>query len=100
MKKIAFVTGSRADYGIMRRYLELLNQDNDIDLKILVTGALLSETYGKQVKLIYEDGFEIGAEIAVDLDSSSNQMVLHTMAQAMEKFADHFADNLYDYYIR
>ena len=96
MKKIAFVTGSRADYGIMRRYLELLNQDNDIDLKILVTGALLSETYGKQVKLIYKDGFEIGAEIAVDLDSSSNQMVLHTMAQAMEKFADHFADNLYD----
>lgn len=46
--------------------------------------------------MIYEDGFEIGAEIAVDLDSSSNQMVLHTMAQAMEKFADHFADNLYD----
>lgn len=40
MKKIAFVTGSRADYGIMRRYLELLNQDNDIDLKILVTGSI------------------------------------------------------------
>lgn len=44
MKKIAFVTGSRADYGIVRRYLDLLNKDDDIDLKILVTGALLSET--------------------------------------------------------
>ena len=49
MKKIAFVTGSRADYGIVRRYLDLLNKDDDIDLKILVTGALLSETYGNQV---------------------------------------------------
>ena len=53
MKKIAFVTGSRADYGIVRRYLDLLNKDDDIDLKILVTGALLSETYGNQVKLTY-----------------------------------------------
>ncbi|MFR5149156.1 MAG: hypothetical protein ACLTER_06150 [Ruminococcus sp.] len=40
VRKIAFVTGSRADYGIMRRYLALLNGDKDIDLKILVTGAL------------------------------------------------------------
>lgn len=96
MKQIAFVTGSRADYGIMRRYLNLLNQDKDINLKILVTGALLSEIYGKQVELIYKDGFEIGAEIPIDLDSSSNQMILHTMAQAMERFADHFAKNVYD----
>ena len=87
MKRIAFATGSRADYGIMRRYLNLLNKDEDIDLKILVTGALLSETYGRQVELIYQDGFEIDAEIEVDLDSSSNKMVLHTMAQTMEKFA-------------
>lgn len=96
MKRIAFATGSRADYGIMRRYLELLNRDKDIDLKILVTGALLSETYGKQVELIYKDGFDIGAEISVDLDPSSNQMVLHTMAQTMERFADHFSCHTYD----
>lgn len=70
MKKIAFVTGSRADYGIVRRYLDLLNKDDDIALKILVTGALLSETYGKQVSMIYQDGFDVAAEIKVDLDSS------------------------------
>lgn len=96
MKKIAFVTGSRADYGIVRRYLELLNNDNGIDLKILVTGALLSEKYGKQVSMIYQDGFDVAAEIHVDLDSSSNQMILHTMAQTLEGFAEYFAKNDYD----
>lgn len=96
MKEIAFVTGSRADYGIMRRYLELLNEDENIDLRILVTGALLSDTYGHQSELIYRDGFDIAAEIAVDLDSSSNKMVLHTMAQTMDGFAVHFEDNRYD----
>lgn len=96
MKKVAFVTGSRADYGIMRRYLELLNHDQDIDLSILVTGALLSETYEKQVKLIYEDGFTVAAEIEVELDSSSNSKIIHTMAQTMDKFAQYFEDNKYD----
>ena len=38
MKKVAFATGSRADYGIMREYLRLLNNDENIDLSILVTG--------------------------------------------------------------
>lgn len=96
MKKIAFVTGSRADYGIMRRYLDLLNDDKDIELKILVTGALLSETYGKQVDLIYQDGFDVAAEIKVELDSSSNKTILHTMAQTLEGFAEHFDKNKYD----
>ena len=43
MKKVAFATGSRADYGIMREYLRLLNNDENIGLSILVTGALLDE---------------------------------------------------------
>ena len=46
MKKVAFATGSRADYGIMREYLRLLNDDENIDLSILVTGALLDDKYG------------------------------------------------------
>ena len=41
MKKIAFVTGSRVDYGIMHRYLNLLNNDENINLKILVTEPFL-----------------------------------------------------------
>ena len=54
MKKVAFATGSRADYGIMREYLRLLNNDENIDLSILVTGALLDDKYGNQVSYIYK----------------------------------------------
>lgn len=96
MKKIAFVTGSRADYGIMRRFLNLLNKDDDLDLKILVTGALLSDTYGHQVELVYKDGFEVAKEIYVNIDSTSNRMVLHTMADTMDKFAEYLEQNRYE----
>jgi len=94
--KIAFVTGSRADYGIMRRFLSLMNEDSEIELDILVTGALLSDTYGHQVDLIYKDGFNVKAEIEVPLDSSSNAKILHTMAITLDKFAIFFDENKYD----
>ena len=57
MKKIVFATGSRADYGIVRKFLTMLNEDVGIELKIVATGALLSDEFGHQVDLIYEDGF-------------------------------------------
>ena len=44
---VAFATGSRADYGIMKNFLKLLEQDSEIDLKILTTGALLDDEYGQ-----------------------------------------------------
>lgn len=93
---LAFVASSRADYGIVRRYLRMLDSDNDIGLSILVTGALLSREYGHQVDLIYEDGFTVGAEIDISPDSSSNESIIHSMSIALDKFGKHFFRNKYD----
>lgn len=93
---IAFATGSRADYGIVRNYLRLLDSDERISLSILVTGSLLSEKYAHQVELIYQDGFKIDAEINIDLDSSSNAAVTHSMAVALDGFGRFFATKRYD----
>lgn len=89
-KKVTFVTGSRADYGIMRRYLNLMNNDLNIDLGIVVTTALLDSKFGHQVDLIYADGFNVAKEIPVKIDSTSNENVLHTMSEVMEKFGSFF----------
>ena len=94
--KIAFVTGSRADYGIMRRYLYLLNQDDSIQFSILVTGALLDERYGRQVSLVKKDGFFIEKEFPVIINSSSNSAVLHNMAETLDMFGKYFESHHYD----
>ena len=96
MFKVAYATGSRADYGIVRKYLKLLDKDNEIDLKILVTGALLDKRYGHQVDLITEDGFEIGFEADIDLDPSSTGKILHSMSLCLDAFAAHFESVRYD----
>ena len=96
MKRIAFVTGSRADYGILRRYLTLLDNDSDIELKIVVTGALLDEKYGHQVELIYKDGFDVDEEIKTNIDSTSNMAVIDNMAETLTKFGHFFGGRNYD----
>lgn len=96
IKRIAFVTGSRADYGIVRNYLRLLDSDENIELSILVTGALLSQEFGHQADLIYKDGFRVAAEIEIDVNPSSNAGVLHSMALALDKFGEYFTTNTYD----
>lgn len=96
MFKIAYITSSRADYGIVRNFLNFLNDDDDIDLRIIVTGALLDEKYGCQVDLIYKDGFIIDSEIKTKIDPSSNVFVINNISETLTKFGELFSENKYD----
>ena len=64
-KKICFVTGSRADYGLMRELMHLVNNDSNCVLKIIVTGSHLSNFYGNTSKEIKEDGFVTTEKVPV-----------------------------------
>lgn len=94
--KVAFVTGSRAEYGIVRNYLKYLDNDETIDFEILVTGSLLSNEYGHQVDLIYKDGFKVRKEIDIDLNTKNNSTIIHSMSLALDLFGQYFEDNKYD----
>lgn len=94
--KIAYATGSRADYGIVRKYLDYLNKDERIELDILVTGSLLEEQYGNSYHIIEEDGLNIASKIPLYLDSSLNSKIIKSMAIALEEFGEYFQNNRYD----
>lgn len=94
--KVAFATGSRADYGIMRRFLLLLNRDPEIELSIIATGALLDEAFGRQIELIYQDGLTVGGELKIPIDTTSNVGILRAMSAAQECFAEYFAEHPVD----
>lgn len=94
--KVAYVSGSRADYGIVRRYLNYLKKDEQIDFSILVTGSHLEDAYGKSVENIREDGFVIEAEIPLSIHNSSNAEVLHSMAIGLDAFGEYFERHKYD----
>ena len=64
-RKICVVTGSRADYGLLRWLMQEIKEDPDLELQILATGMHLSETFGLTYKEIESDGFKINEKITV-----------------------------------
>ncbi len=93
-KKVAYVTGFRADYGIVRKYLMLLQRE--VKLTVIATGALLEEKYGRQVKLIYQDGFTDVIEVPYEINNDSDATVVCSMASVMSSFAKLFVTEHFD----
>ena len=58
-RKILYVTGTRADYGLMHDTLELLNKDESIQLDVAVTGMHLMEEFGYSLDEVKKDNFNL-----------------------------------------
>ncbi len=93
--RVAFATGSRADYGIVRRYLALLHSDAHIQLDILATGALLDPQYGRAVELVEQDGFHIAHACPVPVQVAATADTLHMMSVIQDDFGRYFEEHRY-----
>ena len=91
MKKVAVVTATRAEYGILRPLIMCLEAEAEIELQLLVTGTHLSEKYGKTEDEIVKDGLPIYERIPILEEGNSAYDVSCTMANAIKGFAGYFA---------
>ena len=62
-RKICVVTGSRADYGLLRLVMKGIKTESSLTLQIIATGMHLSPTFGLTYKEIEGDGFEIDKKV-------------------------------------
>ena len=58
-RKVLYITGTRADYGLMHDALELLNEDESIQLDVAVTGMHLMDEFGYSMDEIKKDNFNL-----------------------------------------
>ena len=91
MSVIAVPTATRAEYGNLRPFIQEL-RDNGFEVRIIATGAHLSQAYGETYKEIEEDGFVIDYQIPILVDADNACGVSKTMALAISGFADYFAN--------
>jgi GDP/UDP-N,N'-diacetylbacillosamine 2-epimerase (hydrolysing) len=64
-RKICVVTGSRADYGLLRWLMQEIKDDQDFELQTIVTGSHLSKEFGQTESEITGDGFKIDHRIEI-----------------------------------
>ncbi len=85
MRKIALVTSTRAEYGIMSRLIDLLDKDSDVDFYLFVTGMHLSEKFGLTKN-------EIKQKIYKEIDIEIEAHPAHSLALTIEKFSCAFRE--------
>jgi len=79
------VTGSRADYGLLKRLMKLIDSDPEMKLQIIVTGSHLSSKHGLTYKEIEEDGFQIGFKVDIIENIIDAQSTARAMSKAQNK---------------
>ncbi len=89
---IAVITGSRAEYGLLRWIIEELNNSKHINFKLIVTGMHLSAEFGLTVKQIKNDNFKISREIEMLLSSDTPSAIAKSIGVGLLGFADVFKE--------
>lgn len=87
MRKIAIVTTTRADYGILRPLIKNINDDPTCELYLLVTGTHLSDEFGATYKTIEDDGIPIAYKIVMDVTADDAAGISKAMGKLQLEFS-------------
>jgi UDP-hydrolysing UDP-N-acetyl-D-glucosamine 2-epimerase len=87
MRKIAVVTGTRAEYGLLYWIIKGIADDPDLNLQLIATGMHLLPEFGNTVDLIEKDGFVIAEKVAMLLPSDTETAIATSMGMGLMGFA-------------
>lgn len=90
MKKICVVTGTRAEYGLLKPLIKKISNDKELQLQLIVTGMHLSSEFGLTFKEIETDGFTITEKVEILLSSDTPTSISKSMGLAMISFSECF----------
>ena len=90
MRKICVVTGSRAEYGILRGLMKAIKDDPDFTLQVIATNQHLSKRQGETYNEIERDGFHIDYKVYMADDEAPDNA--NTTAKAISRGVSGFAD--------
>jgi len=90
-RKIAVVTGTRAEYGLLFWLMKEIDNDSKLQLQLIVTGMHLSPEFGLTYDVIEKDGFHIDEKVEMLLSSDSTVGIAKSIGLGIIGFADAFA---------
>lgn len=87
IRKICVVTGSRADYGLLRCLLSELRKHRKFRLQLVATGSHLSSRHGNTWKEIAGDGFRIHRKVKIGIAGDTAQGVARSAGLALTRLS-------------
>lgn len=87
-QKVCIVTGTRAEYGLLKPLIERVYESSRLKLQLIATGMHLSPEFGLTYTNIEDDGFEINEKIEILMSSDTPVGVSKSMGLALISFSE------------
>ena len=85
--KICFISGSRADYGLLSNLMKFFKNDKKYNLQIIVTGSHLSKMHGLTYSEIEKDRFKITKKIKLNIDKKKSENISESISIGIKQFS-------------
>lgn len=98
MKKVAVITSTRAEFGLLMPVLQALRRSENEELKIelIVTGTHLSDAYGHTVDDIVKFNLRVDRFVDIPVESESAIDISNNQAEALNQFTRLFVQQRYN----
>lgn len=93
-KKIAFLTGTRADFGKIKSLIQILQNNNDFEPHIFVTGMHMMEKYGLTLIEVQNSGFKNISTFENYTDESTMDLTLAKTIEGFSTYIKHLNPDL------
>lgn len=90
-RKICVVTGTRAEFGLLKILMRSIQDDASFALQVIATGMHLSPEFGRTYREIEQSGFAIDQKVEMLLSADTPSSVSKSMGLGMIGFADAYA---------
>lgn len=91
--KVCFITGTRAEYGLLRELLFKFRDNKKVNLMLVVTGSHLNNLFGNTQDEIIEDGFLNYIKVPIPIEDDSKEGMAVSAGVAMTRFAGFFTNH-------
>lgn len=90
MKKILILTGTRAEYGLLRWVIDGIAKSKQLRLQLCATGMHLSNEFGLTYREIEKDGYDIDSKVEMLVSADTPTAITKSMGLGLIGFADEF----------
>ncbi|MBF0423211.1 MAG: UDP-N-acetylglucosamine 2-epimerase (hydrolyzing) [Magnetococcales bacterium] len=90
IRQLAIITGSRAEYGLLRPLMALVRDHPATRLQLIVTGTHLEARFGHTVDAIVDDGYAIDAAVPMPVPEDTPLGIARAMGQGLPGLVETF----------
>jgi GDP/UDP-N,N'-diacetylbacillosamine 2-epimerase (hydrolysing) len=92
VRKVCYITGTRADYGLMEKALSQIHHSRLLQLSIIATGNHFSSRFGNTVQDIESAGLPVTARVEVNVEPPTGATMARNIGMMLVGIVDALAE--------